>query len=337
VTGIQAAGGTRKLGVVDSHTCGQPTRVIVDGVPELEYASVAEARDILEADHPWVRRVAVFEPRGHRALFGAALVPPSDPDAAYGVVFMDAAGYHGMCGHATIGVATTLVEQGLVDVSEGESEFVLDTPIGPVGVRVRVDGGRARSVTFVNQPAYFLETVGIASPHGRTQVEIAFGGQWYAFVDARPFGLEIVPESLSALVSAAAEVRPSIQEAVTADDPQEGAPPRVGNVMWFDDPPAHADGRNMPVNVAGSFDRSPCGTGTSARLAVLHHQGALAVGETYVNASVLGTVYEARIAAETSVGPYDAVVPEITGSAWITGRAELVAVDDDPVADGYLL
>lgn len=328
---------SRRLSVIDSHTCGQPTRVIVDGLPDLAYSTIAEARDALAAEHDWVRRLAVFEPHGHPALFAAALIPPSSPAAAKGVVFMDAAGYHGMCGHATIGVATTLVERGLVEVSEGESEFALDTPIGLVGVRVRVERDRARSVTFVNQPAYFLTSVLVGSTHGPIQVHVAFGGQWYAFVDARSFELEIVTANIPRLVSLAAELRPLIQEALTANGTHGVPAAGVGNVMWFDDPPPHADGRNMPVNVAGAFDRSPCGTGTSARLAVLHHEAALGVGQTYVNAGVLGTVYRGRIASETVVGTQQAIIPEITGSAWITGNADLWVADDDPLGDGFLL
>ncbi|HEY5319528.1 MAG TPA: proline racemase family protein [Galbitalea sp.] len=330
-------GGPRKISVVDSHTCGQPTRVIVGGIPEIRYTTVAEARDVLRGDYDWVRRLAVFEPHGHRSLFAAALIPTSDPTAVQGVVFMDAAGYHDMCGHATIGVATTLVERGLIDVPEGESEFSLDTPAGLIGVRVQVEGGRARSVTFVNQPAYFLESVSIDSPQGPIEVHIAFGGQWYAFVDARSFELEITPENVSALVSLAAELRPLIQGALVANGSRTDPAPHVENIMWVDNPPSHADGRNMPVNIAGGFDRSPCGTGTSARLAVLQHQGALAVGETYVNAGVLGTVYQGRIASETNIGLQQALIPEITGSAWITGQAELWVAEDDPVPDGFLL
>jgi proline racemase len=206
-----------------------------------------------------------------------------------------------------------------------------------IPVRVQVEGGRARSVTFVNQPAYFLESVRIDSPREPIEVHIAFGGQWYAFVDARPFGLEITPENVSALVALAADVRPLIQEALAAKGARADPAPRVGNVMWFDEPPPHADGRNMPVNIAGAFDRSPCGTGTSARLAVLQHQGALDVGETYVNAGVLGTVYRGRIASSTTAGVQQALIPEITGSAWITGLAELWVAEDDPVPDGFLL
>jgi proline racemase len=279
----------------------------------------------------------VLEPHGHRHLFAAALVPPCDPAAVAGVVFMDAAGYHDMCGHATIGVATTVIERGIVELSPGESEFALETPAGLITVRVEVRDSGVEAVTFVNQPAYSLESVAIDSPQGPLEVPVAFGGQWYAFVDARRFGLAIEPKNVAALVDAAAELRPLLRRAVTAADPRTGTAPRVENVMWFDNPPPHADGRNMPVNAAHGFDRSPCGTGTSARLAVLHAMGALDVGDTYVNAGVLGTVYRGRIAAATDVNGTVAIVPEITGSAWTTGKGEVWIDEDDPLAEGFLL
>ena len=192
-------------------------------------------------------------------------------------------------------------------------------------------------MTFVNQPAFFLESLTITSPVGELEIGVAYGGQWYAFVDAEPFGLRIEPDAIDTLVARAAEIRPTVADAVTGTDPRTGARPQIENVMWIDRPKAGADGRNMPVNAAGAFDRSPCGTGTSARLALLHAAGALDEGESFVNAGVLGTTYTGRIAAVTKVGENTAVVPEITGSAWLTGSSELWVDPSDPLGDGFLL
>lgn len=326
------------LAVVDSHTCGQPTRVIVGGLPDVAGAAPAEARELLRREHDWVRRLAVLEPRGRRALFGVALLHPTEAGAPFGVVFMDAAGYPNMCGHATIGVVTTLIEAGYLEAPQGESSFVLQTPGGPIAIRAVVGGDRVESVTFVNQPAYQLEILEIDEPSGSGAVPIAYGGQWYAFVNARDFGLSVELERAPDLVEMAETLRPAIAHAVTCTDPRAGVPPLVENVMWVDEPRvAGADGLNMAVNAAGAFDRSPCGTGTSARLAVLSSAGVLRPGESYVNSGVLGTVYRGTIAARTEVGGIAAIVPEITGRAWLTGRAELWASDDDPLADGVLL
>jgi proline racemase len=325
------------LQAVDSHTCGQPTRVIVGGVPELEYDSVGEARDRLREEHDWIRRCAVFEPHGHRALFAAALVPAVDRTCATGIVFMDAAGYHDMCGHATIGVITTLVDNGGLDFGDGDHTVAVETPAGRIETRVQVVDGAAASVAFVNQPAFFLESLEVSSSVGDVPVEIAYGGQWYAFVDAEAFGLRIEPGAIGELIARAAELRPVIAAAVTGEDPRTGKPARVENVMWTDRPSMGADGRNMPVNAAGSFDRSPCGTGTSARLALLHAQGSLQPDEPFVNQSVLGTTYTGRIVDVTSVAGRSAVVPEVTGSAWVTGASELWVDPTDPLGEGFLL
>ena len=327
----------QKLGTVDSHTCGQPTRVIVAGVPPIEYASLGEAKERLSAEHDWVRRCAVFEPHGHRGLFAAALVPPVDPSCATGIVFMDAAGYHDMCGHATIGVVATLVDSGVLDLNEGENTVAVETPAGRIETRVDVVDGAAESVAFVNQPAFFLESLEVASSVGSVAVDVAYGGQWYAFVDAESFGLRIEPDAIGDLIARATELRPMIAEAVTGQDPRTGKRAQVTNVMWTDRPASGADGRNMPVNAAGSFDRSPCGTGTSARLALLHAQGSLKPNQPYVNQSVLGTTYTGRIIGVTDVAGRSAVIPEVTGSAWLTGANELWVDPRDPLSDGFLL
>ena len=166
-------------------------------------ATPTEARELLRQEHDWVRRLAVLEPRGRRALFGVALLRPTETGAPFGVVFMDAAGYPDMCGHATIGVVTTLIEAGYLDVPQGESSFLLQTPGGPIRIRVTVVGDRVESVTFVNQPAYQLEVVEIDEPSGAGSVPIAYGGQWYAFVNARDFGLSIELERAPDLVGMA--------------------------------------------------------------------------------------------------------------------------------------
>jgi proline racemase len=336
--GTAPASAGRTLSVVDSHTCGQSTRVICDGLPELEYDSIAGARDALRADHDWIRRCAVLEPHGHPSLFCAALVAPLDPGCDAAVVFMDAAGYHDMCGHATIGVVTTLIHLGRIAADEGEVGVSLETPLGRIDTRATVRAGRATQVAFVNQPSFQLEVLAIDWRGARHDVPVAFGGQWYAFLDARAAELTIEPASVGELVRAAADVRPLVAEAVSRPDPRTGAPPRVGNIMWYDEPDGgEADGRNMPVNIAGNFDRSPCGTGTSARLAVLNAAGSLAVGDEYVNSGVLGTTYRGRILAETAVGTHPAIVPEITGSAWITGTGQIWLDPTDPLVSGFEL
>jgi proline racemase len=331
---VAATGPATALGIIDSHTCGQPTRVVHQGLPPVAGGSVAEMRDALRADHDWVRRALVSEPHGNPAVFAVALVPASDPRCAAGVVFMDAAGYHDMCGHATIGVVATLAELGRIPVRDGEAAVALETPLGVIETRAQMQGGRAVSVSFVNQPAFLLQEVTFDWGGRRHQAAIAFGGQWYAFVDAkRATGQTIEPAAIPALVAAAAEIRPLINSVVSKPDPRTSMSPRVENVMWFDDEAGSGfDGRNMPVNAAGNYDRSPCGTGTSARLALLHATGRLNIGEVYVNAGVLGTTYRGRLIEETDASGLAAVIPEITGAAWVTARGEALIDPSDPLS-----
>ena len=328
-----------RLTTVDSHTAGQQTRVVVDGAPALEGLSAREARDVIRAEHDWIRRLTALEPRGARSMFTAILLPPNDGSVVRRVVFADTAAYPDMCGHATIGVATTLVELGEVPgaPSDGEAVFALETPRGVIDVRVEIDAGRATAVTFRNQPSFFLETVSVPSPAGDLGVDVAYGGQWYAFVDARAFGLAVQPERIDELVSAAKPVRRAVTERLTRLDPRTGAVPEVDGVVWFDEPVGGADGRNVPVNGAGAFDRSPCGTATCARLATLHAAGRLRPGELFVNQGILDTVYRGRVADVTAVGDVPAVVPEVTGSARLTGSLSVWVDPTDPLRDCYFV
>lgn len=337
-SGVEAS-----LTAIDSHTCGQMTRVVVDGAPDLGRIPVSDARDILRRDHDWIRRMITLEPRGQRSMFGTVLVPAFDPACEVGAVFMDAERYPDMCGHATIGVATTVVALGLTDIGsdvrDGDVEFRIETPAGPVSVRVRVAGSKVVEVAFVNQPAYYLGSVSVpARRQENVQVDVAHGGQWYAFVEAAGFGLSVSSERIDDLIAAAHEVRAAVAERLTHIDPVAGTVPDVGNVVWVDAPVGEdADARNIPISPAGAYDRSPCGTATSARLAVLNAQGKLAVGEQFVNQSILDTVYRARILETCDVAGHPAVVAEVTGSAWLTGKLEVWVEPDDPLRDGFLI
>jgi proline racemase len=327
-----------RLAAVDSHTCGQQTRVIVDGLPELDGGSIAEVRDTMAADYDWIRRVAALEPRGQRSMFVAAIVPAFDRSCVCGVVFMDPAGYHDMCGHATIGVITTLIDLGYVECGEGENELAVETPAGPIPVRVLVRDGRAEHVAFVNRPAYVLERRVLSLGETEAEVTVAFGGQWYAFLDASAVGLRVRPEEIDALVARASDVRTRLAAGESHPAPDTGQPPRIGNIVWCDSPSTvEAHARNVPVNAAGGFDRSPCGTATCARLAILHDEGALAVGETFVNQGLVGTLYKGRIVRLAEVAGVPAVVPEIEGSAWLTGGLDLWVDDTDPFPEGFLV
>jgi proline racemase len=316
-----------------------PTRVITGGVPMLPGATMLERKLWFEANMDDLRLLLMREPRGHGAMSGAILQPPTRADADWGVLFIEVSGCLPMCGHGTIGVATVLVETGMVEVTEPETVVRLDTPAGLVVVRVAVDGGRALAVTLRNVPAFLAarDQVVEVDGWGRVEYDMAFGGNFYAIVDAASVGVGVDPAREGELIACGAAIIDAIDAAARPVHPED---PRISGCHHV---VLHEPGRDGADAVAatsihpGWLDRSPCGTGTSARLAQLHARGALGVGDAFVNESVIGTRFTGRVVEETTVGGIAAVVPEITGRAWITGMGQYLLADDDPFPAGFRL
>ncbi|OII65969.1 proline racemase [Streptomyces sp. CC53] len=324
---------------VDSHTEGMPTRVITGGVGVLPGATMAERRRHLvdELDH--LRTLLMYEPRGHSAMSGAILQPPTRPDADYGVLYIEVSGALPMCGHGTIGVATVLVETGMVPVTEPVTTVRLDTPAGLVAVDVHVEGGAAKSVTLTNVPAFSvaLDRKVDVPGHGTVTYDLAYGGNFYAFVHLDALGLPFDRARKDDLLAAGL----AVMDAVNATDrPVHPENPEIGGLkhVYLAAPGSDAArSRHAMAIHPGWFDRSPCGTGTSARMAQLHARGELPLGRDFVNESFIGTRFTGRLVAETTVGGLPAVVPTVTGRAWITGTAQYFLDPDDPFPAGFLL
>jgi proline racemase len=318
-----------RVEAVDSHTEGMPTRVITAGVDPIPGATMLDRKLHFEAEMDDLRLVLMREPRGHSAMSGAILQPPTRADADWGVLFIEVSGLLPMCGHGTIGVATVLVETGRVVVTEPETVVRLDTPAGLVEARVQVSDGRATGVTLRNVPAFLHERERRAAD---VVCDIAFGGNFYALV---PVG-EVDPEKADEYIRHGAEIMAAVNE----DPPVHPEDPRIAgcrHVVFHAPGRDGADARNATSIHPGWLDRSPCGTGTSARMAQLHANGELAIGQPFVNESVIGTRFTGRLVEETRVGEFAAVVPEITGRAWITGTAEYRLAADDPFPAGFAL
>jgi proline racemase len=329
----------RAVSAVDSHTEGMPTRVITGGVGTIPGATMAERRLHFMAHMDDLRLLLMREPRGHGAMSGAILQPPARPDADWGVVFVEVSGCLPMCGHGTIGVCTVLVETGMVAVTEPETVVRLDTPAGLVEARVAVQDGCAASVTLRNVPSFLhardatVEVPGI----GPLGYDLAFGGNFYAILPAADIGLEVDPARAGELIDAGLAIIAAID---AADRPVHPEDPRIAgcaHVVLHAPGSDGADARAATSIHPGWLDRSPCGTGTSARLAQLHGRGVLRVGDTFVNESVIGTRFTGRIAAETTVGGRPAIVPEITGRAWITAMGQYLLDAEDPFPAGFAL
>ncbi|MEO7448460.1 MAG: proline racemase family protein [Humibacillus sp.] len=324
---------------VDSHTEGMPTRVITGGVGVLPGDTMAERRLRFMAERDDLRALLMCEPRGHSSMSGAILQPSTRPDADWGVLYIEVSGCLPMCGHGTIGVATVLVETGMVSVTEPETVVRLDTPAGLVIARVQVDDGRATSVTLENVPSYAhgLDQVVVVPGFGEVSYDIAYGGNFYAFVKLADLGLPFDRQVRNRLLDAGLAVMDAINDQNPVVHPEQPEIDVCHHVYLEapDSTPEH--GRHAMAIHPGWFDRSPCGTGTSARLAVLHARGQIVVGQQVVNESFIGSQFTARILREAKVGDRPAIVPSITGRAWITGNANYLLDPTDPFPAGFEL
>jgi proline racemase len=316
-----------------------PTRVVTGGVGPIPGTTMLERKLHFETQMDELRLLLMREPRGHGAMSGAILQPPTRDDADWGVVFIEVSGCLPMCGHGTIGVATVLVETGMVAVSEPETVVRLDVPAGLVEARVRVENGRARAVTLRNVPSFLLardRTVEVPGL-GTIAYDMAYGGNFYALTPAADAGLVVDPARSGELIDAGQRVMAAIN---ATDRPEHPEDPRIAgcrHVVFHEPGRDGADARAATSIHPGWLDRSPCGTGTSARMAQLHARGALALGEPFVNESVIGSRFTGRAVAETTVGGLPAIVPEITGRAWITGMGQYLLDAEDPFPAGFTL
>jgi proline racemase len=328
---------SRVFAAVDSHTEGMPTRVITGGVGPIPGETMLERKLHFERHMDHLRLLLMREPRGHGAMSGAILQPPLRDDADWGVLFIEVSGCLPMCGHGTIGVATVLVETGMVEVREPETVVRLDVPAGLVEARVAVEDGRARSVSIRNVPSFLLardSTVVVDGGRSLTY-DMAFGGNFYALLPAASAGLELDPGRAGELIAAGLDIMSAIN---ASDRPVHPADDRIAGCkhVVFTAPGANGSSqRNATAIHPGWLDRSPCGTGTSAKLAQLYGRGELRPGEEFVSESIIGTRFQARIVDETEVAGLPAVVPEITGRAWITGMAQYLLEPDDPFPAGF--
>jgi len=290
-----------------------------------------------EADD--VRTLLMYEPRGHSSMSGAILQPPTRPDADWGVVYIEVSGCLPMCGHGTIGVATVLVETGMVEVVEPVTTIRLDVPAGLVEARVHVEGGRAKAVTIRNVPSYVVgldRTVHVPGV-GEVTYDLAFGGNFYAIVPIERLGIPFERNEKQRMLDVSLAMMEAINATGMPVHPENPAI-RECHHVYLEAPGSDArHSRHAMAIYPGWFDRSPCGTGTSARMAQLHARGELALDTDFVNESFIGTTFTGRLVEETTVAGIPAVVPTITGRAWVTGTAQYILDPDDPFPAGFLL
>jgi proline racemase len=332
------------LQAIDLHCGGEPLRLITAGFPPVPNLPILERRAWVREHADHVRRVAMYEPRGHRDMYGAVLLPPHRPDADLAILFMHNEGFSTMCGHGTLAVATALAEEGLFPATEPETVIRLEVPAGLVTARVdvrRTDGGAAEvtGARFANVPAYLAARDIVVRLEGglpEVTVDIGFGGAYYGIVEAADLGLRVEPDNLEALTRAGAAITEILRRDHVPEHPFDPTMSFVYGTIIVERPAA-GRWRNVTIFADAEVDRSPCGSGTSALLAQAATRGWLRPGDEVANASITGEVFTGRIDGETTFGPHPALETTIGGRAYLTGYQTLVVDARDPLGDGFLL
>lgn len=331
---------TNQLTTIESHTAGEPLRIVTSGIPILPGATILERRRWVQEHLDHIRRALMHEPRGHADMYGCYVTPPVTPEADLGVIFMHNEGYSTMCGHGVIALATVAVTHRWVEPVSPETRVGLDTPAGFVEAWVAWDGSRVTGVRFLNVPSFlYHRDLRITTPSfGTLAVDVAFGGAFYAYMDGAQVGLDVRPENYRALIQVGDEVKHAVEATLEVVHPLEPELRGIYGTIIDGSPHSEdADQSNVCVFADREVDRSPTGTGTAGRVAQLYARGRLALGETLINESIIGTRFTGKVVSETTVGEFAAVVPEVAGQAFITGFATWVIDDADPVAGGFFL
>ena len=329
----------RSVKTVESHTEGMPTRVVVDGIGEIPGKTAFEKRAYFMEHMDYIRQWLMFEPRGHGAMSGAIIQPSTRPDADVGVVYIEVSGCLPMCGHGTIGLATVLVEKNLVTVVEPTTTIRLDTPAGLVTVDVLVKDGRALNVTITNVPSFLYQRDQVVDVPGigKLQYDMAYGGNFYAIVPIERVGIAFERRNGAKFLEAGLAISDAINEQNRPVHPEN---PEIAICHHIDfitpgNNPLHW--KNAMAIYPGWFDRSPCGTGTSARLAQMVARGEFKDSDVLINESWIGSHFEGRVKEHTSVAGFDAIIPTITGRAWVMGEATWILDSTDPFPNGFLV
>lgn len=324
---------------IDAHTCGNPVRVVIDNRPELRGATMIEKRRDFEKQYDWIRRGLMFEPRGHDAMSGSIIYPPINPESDLSILFIEVSGCLPMCGHGTIGTVTVAIEENLV-TPKAAGILLLDTPAGIVKAEYSMKDDYVESVKLSNV-ASFLHSTGqvIEVPVlGKLKVDVSYGGNFYAIIEKQENYQDLEQLTVDEIRYLSPIVRDEINAMQKFEHPENPLINGVSHVMWTGKPRtdlAHA--RNAVFYGERGIDRSPCGTGTSARMAQLVHRGDLKIGEDFVHESIIGSHFTGQVIAETSLGQYQGIMPTVKGWAKITGRNEIIIDPLDPYAYGFLL
>ncbi len=338
--GWEPRDGWETITTIDAHTEGEPLRVILAGYPSLEGADILARRRFAKTHLDRLRTALMWEPRGHADMYGCLLTPPVSPKADFGVLFLHNEGYSTMCGHGIIAVTKVVLESGMLPMQAPVTPLGIDTPAGLVTAFAHVEDGVVERVAFRNVPSFVAELdAEVAVPGlGRVRYDLAFGGAFYAFVQAEDVGLTCTPDDFGALIEKGRAIKHAVMESRIIAHPFDDDLGFLYGTIFIgpaEDPAAHS--RNVCVFAEGEVDRSPTGTGVSARAAIHFARGEIGVGEPLIIESILGSRFRVQVAEETTFGQHQAVVPEVEGRAYLTGRHTFFLDPADPLRDGFIL
>jgi proline racemase len=325
---------------IDSHTAGEPTRLIVGGVGPVPGATMQEKRSFFMERYDHIRLLLTHEPRGHRDMLAACVTEPVTAGARFGLIYMDARRYPYLCGHATMGAVMTLVEAGVIDTDNGAQQIIVDTPSGPMQTTAYTQNGRVESIAIQMVPSFVYrdnETLSIPGL-GQLQVATVCVGGFFVMVSADQIDLDLSPSNKRRFIALGMKLIQAANQQLSVRHPTRPEVNTVDVAEFYDQSrDAQGQGRSMVIYGEDHMDRSPCGTGTAAKMTLLHHRGQLGLNQTFVNTSPLGTTFQGRLVEEIRLGDKKAVVAEVRGKAQITGIHEFIVDARDPFQKGYLL
>ncbi|MFC1803384.1 proline racemase family protein [Thermoproteota archaeon] len=326
---------------IDSHTGGEPTRLVVGGLPPIHGDNIIEKSRYFAKNYDYIRTTLTAEPRAHKAMHALILCPPSSQKADFGLIITCALGYLNMCGHGLIGAVASVLETGIITPKEPETKVIVETPAGNMEVLAQISEGKVECVTFRNQPSFvYKQDLELdVNSFGHFTVDVAYGGNWYVVVNAADVGMELNIENLDGLGQASRLILEAVNARISADHPLLGPAGEIPQLVFMGPPKnPQANGLNLITSEALGFDRSPCGTGSSAKMAVLYARGELPLNQDYIHESATtGSLFRGRLVEKTKLGKIEAVVPEIAGSAYITAIKHIVIDPRDPLKYGFTI
>ena len=330
-----------KIKCIDMHTGGEPLRVVVDGFPEIKGNGILEKRNFIMENHDNFRKAIMWEPRGHADMYGCLLTEPNDDDAHFGVLFIHNEGYSTMCGHAVIALGKLAIELGWVESQGSETEIVIDAPCGRIYVFANVENGKVVSTRFHCVPSFVVALNEIIDVRGLGKInyDLAFGGAFYAYVNADIIGLELTIDNYTQIIKTGMNIKYAVME--NSNKIKHPFEPDLsflyGTIFISQKSSASADNRNVCVFANGEVDRSPTGSGVSGRMAIHHARNEIEIGEKMKIESIVGSIFTGSVIEEIDFGPFKAIIPEVEGEAFITGQHTFLIDPDDPYKEGFFL